>query len=689
MEDISMTRPNAARSLSLLVTPLTTIALALATMSTHAAAPAQVRDLGVVAPSTAVSAVIWLKGNNDAAFDAAAAALSDSSAPTYHKWMQDSDIAAYAPSAQDVANARASFTALGLSVEKVFDGGTMMRVSGSATQMQAAFGTTIHAVQTAEGTTLFKAVTAPSYKGAHAELVGGVSGLSGAVTKPYVARQTNFITGVPMPLTVAQVGTDPLAAFTTKCFGPNYTETMAGFGGIGGVEAGGVVSTATGITYLDPTKTTNRLTCGYTAQQLVAHYGVNEAHAFGLKGKGQTIVIVDAYGSPSALADLNIFSTAMGLPAMTANSFQEAYSDGPPSGSDPDWALETTLDIEWAHAFAPEAKIVLVVAPSSDNAELAYGVEYAADHHLGNVVSNSWGLPEAAADASTAQMFDQVFKRAAARGVAVNVATGDSGDNYLGTPLGAPNIPSDSRFATAVGGTSIDVPSDAGPMETAWGTSLTGFGVEHNVAPRPNIRGTVQGSGGGESVYMKKPTWQRNLPGSGRQLPDISAVADPLTGAIIEMTDPNTGEPSWGTIGGTSLATPIFSAIWALADEAAGESLGQAAPVVANMSPFALRDVLPIKATLHNTSASISFRGGAPTLYTPAQLFGLPASQKAGFLGVLYYVGQSPFLGWDDVGFGLDSSLAAAPGWDNATGYGVPNGILFIETAQLFARGLR
>jgi hypothetical protein len=106
MEDISMTRPNAARSLSLLVTPLTTIALALATMSTHAAAPAQVRDLGVVAPSTAVSAVIWLKGNNDAAFDAAAAALSDSSAPTYHKWMQDSDIAAYAPSAQDVARTR-------------------------------------------------------------------------------------------------------------------------------------------------------------------------------------------------------------------------------------------------------------------------------------------------------------------------------------------------------------------------------------------------------------------------------------------------------------------------------------------------------------------------------------------------------------------------------------------------------
>ena len=78
--------------------------------------------------------------------------------------------------------------------------------------------------------------------------------------------------------------------------------------------------------------------------------------------------------------------------------------------------------------------------------------------------------------------------------------------------------------------------------------------------------------------------------------------------------------------------------------------------------------------------------GYAPTPYTPAQLPGLPASQKTGFVGVLYYVGQSPFLGWDDVGFGLDSSLAAAPGSDNATGYAVPNGLLFIESAQFFAR---
>jgi subtilase family serine protease len=375
MKEFNSSRRSFTPVRSLLMIPLTAVATALATLAAHAA-PVALRDLGVVPPSTSVSAVVWLKGSNEANFDTPAAALGDSASSTYHRWMQDDDIAAYAPSKQDIATARASFAALGLTVDKVFDGGSMVRVSGTAAQMQAAFGTTLHTVQTAAGRTLLKATVPPSYRGTHAELVGGVSGLGGAVTRPFVARQTNLVTGVPVPQLVPQAGTDPLARFTTKCFGTDYTETMAGFGGIGGVEAGGVLSTAVGPTYSDPTTTTGRLVCGYTARQLVAHYGIDEAHALGLglKGKGQTIVIVDACGSPTALADLNIFSAAMGLPKMTSDTFKVAYSDGVPSDSDADWALETTLDIEWAHAFAPEAKIVWVVVPSSDNAELAYGI---------------------------------------------------------------------------------------------------------------------------------------------------------------------------------------------------------------------------------------------------------------------------------------------------------------------------
>ncbi len=682
MKEIESSRKSRVHKVSRLTAQLVAVTLSFAALSTHATAVAPPLDLGVVAPSTTVSVVVWLKGSNSASLDQAVAALNDPASTSYHQWMQDADIAAYKPSAQDLATAIASLTAQGLSIDKVLDGGGYVRVSGTSANLQAAFGTTIHVLQTSTGRTLYKSTSAPAYKGAHAELIGGVSGLGGTVAKPFVARQMDLATGLPMPGVVPQAGTDPLAAFTTNCFGPDQTEQVKGFGR--NANGGGiVVSTINGPTYLDPT-TLIRPSCAYTAQQLVAHYGVNEAHAVGLKGRGQTIVIVDAYGSPTALADLNTFSSAMGLPAMTSKTFEVVYPDGTPTDTDPDWATETTLDIEWAHAFAPEAKIVLVVAPSFEEADLAHAVDYAADHRLGNVISASWGEPEAKTDKSAAEIFNHAFTHAAARGVAVNVATGDNADNGVGTPVGAPAVPADSLYATAVGGTSINIPSDNGPVESAWGLSKTVFGTNIDASPVPQVYRTVQGGGGGESVYFKKPSWQHKLPGAGRQTPDISAIADPQTGAIVVQSAAD-GTPVWHVIGGTSLATPIFSAIWALADEAAGESLGQAAPVIASLPPFAIRDVLPIKATKHAVVDSTLYHG-VLTQYTAPQLLDLSLTQKTGFASFMVLVGTESFPGWNDIGFGLDASLAATVGWDNATGYGVPNGLLFIESAQIFAR---
>jgi subtilase family serine protease len=376
----------------------------------------------------------------------------------------------------------------------------------------------------------------------------------------------------------------------------------------------------------------------------------------------------------------------MGLPAMDAKSFQVVYSDGQPATTDASWATETTLDVEWAHALAPDAKIVLLVAPTQDNAELANAIQYASVHRLGSVISASWGIPEADSDASTAQMFNQAITRAAARGISVQVATGDSGDNGVGKPVGAPNLPSDSPFATAIGGTSIGVPSDKGPVEAGWGTALTQLGRKISPFPVPEVFGTIQGSGGGESVFFEKPLFQHKLPGTGRQVPDISALADPQMGAIVVQTNPETGEPVYFAIGGTSLATPLFSAIWTLADQAAREPLGQAAPIIAKLPSFAVRDILPIKANKTNTSGSILFRATQLTNYTPAQLLGVEVTQPDGFVGTLIFSGMVPFTGYSVIGFGIDTSLKTAVGWDNVTGLGVPNGLLFIESARLFAR---
>ena len=658
----------------------------------QAAAPAlpaasAVQDLGVVNATARMSANVWLKGRKEAGLTAAVADLYDPSSPNYHKWMSADDLAAYGTEAQDLAAAKASLTAMGLSVDNVAADGSMIRVSGSAARLQSAFGTTLHQLQ-ADGRTLYKATTTPKYQGANAELMGAVSGITGSGARPFIAHQIDLATGARVAPLVPQAGTDPLASFTANCFGPVQTATMSGFGAIIGVGGGGVVSTFTGPTYLDLSKTVSQQpACGLTARQVASHYGLDEAHALGWTGKGETIVIIDAYGSPTALADVNTFSSVMGLPAMNSKSFQVVYSDGPPASTNNDWAVETTLDVEWAHALAPDAKIVLLVAPSEDNAELAYAIQYATQHRLGSVISASWGLPEAAADASTAQMFNQAIKRAAARGISVNISSGDSGDNGLGTPVGAPNLPSDSPFATAIGGTSIGVPSDRGPVESGWGTALTQLGTKIQPYPVAAIKGTISGAGGGESAFFEKPSFQRGIRGTGRQVPDISALADPQTGAIVVMTDPTTGEPAYFAIGGTSLAAPLFSAIWTLADQVAREPLGQAAPILARLPAFAIRDILPIKAKKTNTSGSILFRGTQLTTYSPAQLLGVEETQPDGFVGTLIYAGMVPRTGYSVVGFGIDTSLKTTVGWDNVTGYGVPNGLLFIDAARLFARG--
>lgn len=156
------------------------------------------------------------------------------------------------------------------------------------------------------------------------------------------------------------------------------------------------------------------------------------------------------------------------------------------------------------------------------------------------------------------------------------------------------------------------------------------------------------------------------------------------------LTNPNTGVVEFAVIGGTSLATPVFSAIWALADQAAGESLGLAAPLMGSLPAFAIRDILPVAGKQQLTTADVSFKN-VLTNYSATDLLGVPPPQTSGFMSALVYAatdfgGQEHEPGYAVLGFGLDSSLAATVGWDNATGYGVPNGLLFIDSARQFAR---
>ena len=205
--------------------------------------------------------------------------------------------------------------------------------------------------------------------------------------------------------------------------------------------------------------------------------------------------------------------------------------------------------------------------------------------------------------------------QAAAYGIGVNVSSGDFGDNGAGQPLGAASTPADSAYVTSVGGTTLSLPTAEGKRDVGWGWQSTFPNTNRLVKTKLQVgAGQAAGTGGGESVYFGKPFWQNALPGNGRQQPDIAAIADPLTGAdlVLTVNDYNYLVQVVAVAGGTSVAAPVFAGISALANQRAGERIGQVAPLLPALQGTAITDILPLTsgdskmtATLHgNTIAT-------------------------------------------------------------------------------------
>ncbi len=645
------------------------------------------QDLGPVDSGTSIAVTIWLKSDGPDTLGAAISERTTVGSTVYHQWMTPDEVLSYGARSAQVDRLSSSLEAAGLRVVRRESDNSALRVTGSAKVMKAAFATDFHLFS--RNGRQFRANTSePRFEGAGAEIIAGMTGLSSATVTPFVLTQADPVTGKPMRGVPAASVLNPFTIFTDTCFKQIATVKLAGIG----LGVGSELGRYTGPRYLTRNLPTPPFkTCGYTASQVAAKYGLPAVYAKGFTGEGQTIVIVDAYGSPTIQSDANTFSTMMGLPAFDSTNLQVIYPDGPPITSpyNTDWPLEVSLDVEWAHAMAPKAKIVLVVAPSDNDSELAYALHYAISKKLGGVISNSYGSAEAGVGPAVARAYNTVIKQAAAEGIAVMVATGDDGDFGLGTPVGAPSVPADSPYATGVGGTSLNVPSDSGPVDSVWGATFSVLGGPNGVAVPPSLGGFAFGGGGGESLVFEKPAWQAKagLPGVGRQLPDISAIADPYTGGII-VADRGDGQAAvLLTIGGTSLATPVFSGIWALAQQAAHEGLGQAAPVLATMPVAAFTDIVPVQASRSNLAGTTTQPGtNSPlpivTHYTAADVLGLTLTQPNGFVGTSATVEQGTVI---DLGFGADSSLMTAPGWDTATGYGEPNGWTFIKAARAAA----
>jgi subtilase family serine protease len=241
-------------------------------------------------------------------------------------------------------------------------------------------------------------------------------------------------------------------------------------------------------------------------------------------GGGRAIAIVDAYHYPTAMSDLAQFSAQFGLPAPTAANFQVVYANGRQPPVDSDWNLEEALDIEWAHAMAPKAKIYLVEAASNNYGDLFDAVSIANSLLRaagGGEVSMSWGGSEFFYEA----YYDRYFTQP---GVVYFASAGDS-----------PGViwPSSSPNVVSVGGTSISRNPTTGAFqqELAW-----------------------QSGGGGPSLYEIRPSYQSAISAivqSRRGTPDVAAVADPSTGVWIYASS------SWYVVGGTSVAAPVWAGI--------------------------------------------------------------------------------------------------------------------------------
>ena len=261
----------------------------------------------------------------------------------------------------------------------------------------------------------------------------------------------------------------------------------------------------------------------YTPSQIRKAYGVNQ---LAYDGTGQTIAIIDAYDNPTIATDLANFDTKFGVP--TAN-FTKVYTSGSsatstPPATDPNWALEIALDVEWSHVIAPAAKILLVEAASANGYDLFNAVNYAVSQGA-NQVSMSFGGGEYSGVSSLDSFFNHP-------GVSFFASAGDNGAEV--------EYPAVSPYVTGVGGTTISLDAAGNKIsESTW-----------------------SGSGGGTSLYVARPSYQNGFQASSdRGVPDVSYDANPNSGVYV------LDNGSYYQVGGTSAGSPQWAGLAALVNQ--------------------------------------------------------------------------------------------------------------------------
>ena len=431
-----------------------------------------------------------------------------------------------------------------------------------------------------------------------------------------------------------------------------------------------VTATAPACVSPSPVRTSALNHC-YTPAQIYAAYGVDKLHKKGITGKGQTIVIVDAYGSPTAQADLDFFSDTFGLPRTTITI---VHPTGTPTfnnamqGVQFGWAVETSLDLQWAHAIAPDANLVLVASNPAETEgvqgfpSMFIGEQFAVNTYPGSVISQSFAVTEqsfhAAADEQVAR-FGQVYQQAVANHVTVISASGDTGTaNPIGgqgtsptTVLPFPTVvwPSSDPLVTSAGGSWLQFGWTWNPS-AATGTGSQNFLVTPGSRTEAvwNEPYRAVATGGGRSVLFSTPSFQSGISQSilqgSRGLPDLSWNAAVNGGVLVFLSStilPQFPSGRWAIVGGTSASTPQLAGLVALTNQIADakhkQHVGYLNPLLYALPSSDFTDMVPL-----------TFGPGAVTLSDNAQF-----------------------------GSGIPG-MATTPGYDLTTGFGSPKADKFV-----------
>jgi subtilase family serine protease len=311
----------------------------------------------------------------------------------------------------------------------------------------------------------------------------------------------------------------------------------------------------------------------YEPKQIRRAYSIQPLLNQGFTGKGRTIVIIDAFQSPTIVNDLHLFDKTFGLENPALNIIAP-FGLTPFNPNDPNqvgWSAEITLDVEWSHAIAPDATIDLVLALSNNDQDIFNVTKYAVDHNLGDVLSQSFGEAETCANPQLLEQEHQLFEEARDKGISVFASSGDEGAAQPtcdgSTFFLSASTPASDPLVTSVGGTYLNANPKSGQYigEAAWNDS---FGA----------------SGGGFSTIYARPSYQNGFfSHSGRGVPDVSYDADVNGGVLVAWSESGQGANLFFIFGGTSSGSPQWAALTALADQFAQQRLGWLNPSLYNI----------------------------------------------------------------------------------------------------------